>query len=278
MKHFLKKIFNNYKEYFSLFILLFISLSILPFNQNRGVKKIQLYSFSVISIISNFFNSISDSFISVKELEYQKQINAKLNLELAKLRRQAVENIELKKKLKFYDSLKTDLIPARIVSKLISNSQGNFILNKGTNDGIKKGMPVITERGLVGLVSETTANNCVVKTLFNNQFKLAVESQRSHYQGILGWNGKRLEIRDIPSTANFQLGDELVTSDLSTITPPSIPVAVVVGKEISYSKVFINIYAEPIENINSCSFVFVLNVVPDKEIDGLKLNLLQSNE
>lgn len=278
MKLFLKKIFVNYKEYFFLFFLLFISLSILPFNQKSGVKKIQLYSFSVISVVSSVINSISDNFISADELEIQKQINAKLNLELTKLRRNAIENIELKRNLGFYESHKADLIPAIIVSKLISNSQGNFILNKGAGAGIKAGMPVMTEKGLVGIIAETTQNFSVVKTLFNHQFKLAVESQRSHYQGIIGWNGKRLEIKDVPSTVDFQLGDELVTSDLSTITPPNIPVAVVVGKDISYSKVLISINAEPKENINSCSYVFVLKVIPNKEIDGLKLNLLQSNE
>jgi len=139
-------------------------------------------------------------------------------------------------------------------------------------------MPVITEKGLVGIISETTGNFSIVKTLFNNQFKLAVESERSHYQGILGWNGKRLGIKDVPSTVDFQLGDVLVTSDLSTIVPPKIPVAVVVSKDIAFSKVLINISAEPKENINSVSFVFVLKIIPEKEIDGIKLNLMRSDE
>jgi len=261
-----------------LFILLLVSLLILPFNNKGGVKKIQLYAFATVSFVSSIINSIGDNFISASELEYQKQINAQLMLELTQLKRKAIENIELKNKLSIFDSLKNNLISSRIVSKLISNSQGNYILDKGSNNGVKKGMPVITEKGLVGIISETTGNFSIVKTLFNNQFKLAVESERSHYQGILGWNGKRLGIKDVPSTVDFQLGDVLVTSDLSTIVPPKIPVAVVVSKDIAFSKVLINISAEPKENINSVSFVFVLKIIPEKEIDGIKLNLMRSDE
>jgi rod shape-determining protein MreC len=275
---FLRKILTAYKEYFFLFLLLLVSLLILPLNNRSGVKKIQLYSFTAVSLISSLINSVGDNFISSSELEYQKQINARLLLELTQLKSKAIENIELKKRLSLFDSLKNELIPARIVSKLISNSQGNFILNKGSNNGIKKGMPVLTEKGLVGIVSEVTGNYSVVKTLYNNQFKLAVESERSHYQGILGWNGHKLEIKDVPSTVDFQLGDVLVTSDLSTIVPPKIPVAVVVSKDISFSKVLININAESKENLNSVTYVFVLKEIPNKEIDGIKLNLMQSNE
>ncbi|PJA96485.1 MAG: rod shape-determining protein MreC [Ignavibacteriales bacterium CG_4_9_14_3_um_filter_34_10] len=278
MKFFFRKILTVHKEYLFLFILLLVSLLILPFNNKGGVKKIQLYAFATVSFVSSIINSIGDNFISASELEYQKQINAQLMLELTQLKRKAIENIELKNKLSIFDSLKNNLISSRIVSKLISNSQGNYILDKGSNNGVKKGMPVITEKGLVGIISETTGNFSIVKTLFNNQFKLAVESERSHYQGILGWNGKRLGIKDVPSTVDFQLGDVLVTSDLSTIVPPKIPVAVVVSKDIAFSKVLINISAEPKENINSVSFVFVLKIIPEKEIDGIKLNLMRSDE
>ena len=278
MKFFFRKILTVHKEYLFLFIFLLVSLLILPFNNKGGVKKIQLYAFATVSFVSSIINSIGDNFISASELEYQKQINAQLMLELTQLKRKAIENIELKNKLSIFDSLKNNLISSRIVSKLISNSQGNYILDKGSNNGVKKGMPVITEKGLVGIISETTGNFSIVKTLFNNQFKLAVESERSHYQGILGWNGKRLGIKDVPSTVDFQLGDVLVTSDLSTIVPPKIPVAVVVSKDIAFSKVLINISAEPKENINSVSFVFVLKIIPEKEIDGIKLNLMRSDE
>lgn len=278
MKFNLRKFFSANRDYVVLIILLLISLSCLPLNKNKSVKKIQLYSFAVYSVFSDLIFNIQDFFRDESELIEQKKINAKLILEVNKLRREAIENIELKRRLKLQDSLSNNVVPARVLSKLISNTQGNFIINVGSDDGIQRGMPVITEKGLVGIINSTNKDFSIVKTLFNSQLKIAVASQRSNYQAILGWNGERLIIKDVPSTIDFQLGDILVTSDLSTIFPHNIPVAIVVKKDVSYSKVLINIIAEPIENINSCSFVFVSKVIPNKEIDSIKLNLMHDDE
>lgn len=278
MKFTLRKFFSANRDYFVLIVLLLISLSCLPLNKNKSVKKIQLYSFAVYSVFSDLIFSVQDFFRDESELISQKKINAQLMLEVNKLKREAIENIELKRRLKLQDSLSNNIVPARVLSKLISNTQGNFIINVGSDDGIQRGMPVITEKGLVGIISSINKDFSIVKTLFNSQLKIAVASQRSNYQAILGWNGERLIIKDVPSTIDFQLGDILVTSDLSTIFPHNIPVAIVVKKDVSYSKVLINIIAEPIENINSCSFVFVSKVIPNKEIDGIKLNLMHDDE
>jgi len=278
MRTFLRNFFSHNKDYIVLVVLLFISLFFLLLNKNKSAKKIQLYSFTAYSLFSELFHSASAIFQDHEEIINQKNINAEVMLELAKLRREAIENIELKKRLKLLDSLGSNLISARVVSKLISSTQGNFIINKGSGDNVHRGMPVITEKGFVGIISTTSQNFSIVRTLFNNQLKLAVASQRSNYQGILGWNGRSLLIKDVAPTVDFQLGDVLVTSDLSTIAPENIPVAIVVKKDVSYSKVTINIIAEPIENINSCSFVFVSKIIPNKELEGIKLNLLQGNE
>ena len=278
MKSRLGKFFFNNKDYIVLIVLLFISLSCLPLNKFKATKKIQFYSFAAYSIFSDLIYHIQDIFRDDSEIINQKKINAQLMLELSKLRSEAIENIELKKHLKLQDSLTSNVIPARVLSKLISATLGNFIIDAGSKDGVRQGMPVITEKGLVGIIRNTSENFSVVRTLFNTQMKIAVASQRSKYQGVLGWDGEKLIIKDVASTVDFQLGDILVTSDLSTITPQNIPVAVVVKKDVSYSKVLINIIAEPLENLNSCSFVFVSKIIPNKEIDGIKLNLLQKNE
>ncbi len=53
-------------------------------------------------------------------------------------------------------------------------------------------MPVITDKGLVGIVFESTDNYSSVRTYENSLFKVAVKNQRSNVDGVLNWDGKNL--------------------------------------------------------------------------------------
>lgn len=61
-----------------------------------------------------------------------------------------------------------DMVGARIISKDAGNWYHNFIIDKGSNDGIKKDMNVIYDNGLVGIVSDVSANNATVRAIIDD--------------------------------------------------------------------------------------------------------------
>ena len=115
----------------------------------------------------------------------------------------------------------------------------------------------------------------LVRTFQNSNFKIAARNQNSGIDGILSWDGSQLLISKIPTTSDMEIGDRIISSDLSTIIPPSIPIGLIVKKEKSVSGLLSNIILKPFVELNSIRNVFVMQVIPGKQIEGLELNLLK---
>ncbi|NOX66652.1 MAG: rod shape-determining protein MreC [Chlorobi bacterium] len=275
MELFLRKLFNKLKEYIVLAVLLLISLILLPQNKNTEVKKIKSYAFATFAILTNASSSIGDIFKSSDELEEQRKRNAELMLKLNRVREYALENKKLKELLGYKEEVSSKLFPSTIVAKNFSNIQGNYIINAGISDSVYKSMPVITNDGLVGIVTDTEENFSLVRTLHNTSFRISGTIQRSNIDGIIFWDGQNLVMHNIPTTADIDKGDRVVTSVLSSILPPSIPVGLVVKKESNISGILSNVIIRPFVDVLTVKNIFVLQEVKSKQIDSLELNLLK---
>jgi len=275
MELFLRKLFYKLKEYIVLAVLLLISLILLPQNKNTEVKKIKSYAFATFAILTDASSSIGDIFNSSGELEEQRKINAELMLKLNKVREYALENKKLKELLGYKEEASSKLFPTTIVAKNFSNIQGNYIINAGISDSVYKSMPVITNDGLVGIITDAEENFSLVRTLHNTSFRISGTIQRSNIDGIIFWDGQNLVMHNIPTTADIDKGDRVVTSVLSSILPPSIPVGLVVKKESNISGILSNVIIRPFVDVLTVKNIFVLQEVKSKQIDSLELNLLK---
>lgn len=275
MELFVRKIIYKLREYIVLVILLLISLVLLPQNDNQEAKKIKSYAFATFAIITNMSSSIGDLFDNSDVLDEQRKINAELMLQLNSVRDHALENKSLKELLKFKVQSASQLIPTTIIAKNISNIQGSYIINSGWSDGILKSMPVVNNEGLLGIVIEVEENFSVIRTLNNTSLKIAGTIQRSNINGVIYWDGQNLIMHNIPTTANIDKGDRVVTSTLSSILPPSIPIGLVVKKESNVSGILSNIIIDPFADVLTAKNAFVLVEVRSKQIDELELNLLK---
>jgi rod shape-determining protein MreC len=274
MRKYFKKIFEEYRQYLVLLILLFISLAFLPLNRGDKLRNIKRYAFGSFAYLTYLENQIADFFTDTEEIERLQKQNARLMLENNLLRGYALENDELKKALAFRDSARFPLLPAKVISKLLSPIQGNLIINRGENDSVKVGMPVITPEGLVGVIVETSSEFSVVRTLQNTNFKLAVEIQRNRFTGIMGWNGTNLFIKNVPTSANIKPGDRVITSDISTLLPPQISVGITLEADKTVSGLLSNVYVKPFVDFASVKNLFVIKVLQNPELNNVKLNLL----
>jgi rod shape-determining protein MreC len=135
-------------------------------------------------------------------------------------------------------------------------------------------MPVLNDRGLVGIITETSENFSLVKTLTNSTLKISATIPRSNVNGIVFWDGGKLIMQNVPTTADINKGDRVVTSVLSTIFLPSIPIGLVVKKESNISGLLSNVTIQPFVDVYSVKNVFVLSKVRSTQIDSLELNLL----
>ncbi len=275
MQKFLRSFFLQYKEYVIVTLLLVISITLISLNDKPQIKKIRTLAFGGFAVVHSLSSSIRDVFADRNEIEELKKINAELMLKVNRLREYGLENRELRDLLEFRDSSKYVLVPGKIISKLVSKTHGNFIVNVGMSDSVKTGMPIVNSDGLVGIVTDVSENFSLVRTLGNSDLNLAVTNQRSNVNGILSWNGSDLVIKNIPTNFDNEIGDRIITSEFSTILPPSIPVGVISKKETNIAGVLSNLVVQPFTNITLMKNIFVIKYIESEQVNDLELNLLK---
>lgn len=275
MQRFIRRFVLSFKEYIVLLLLLIISLSFISLNDTAQVKNLKTFTLEYFAFINSALTEISNMFSDTDEILKLKKQNAELMLQVNLLRDYGLENTELKNLLDYKKRSEIQLAPASIVSQLISKVQGNLIINVGLSDSIEVGMPVVNGRGLIGIITEAAENFSVVRTLHNTSLSLAVIDQRSYVSGILDWDGINLILKNIPTTYDVKIGDRIITSEFSTIFPPSIPIGVVTAKETNISGLLNNVTIKPFVDFNSLKNVLVLKIVQNKQINNLELNLLK---
>lgn len=269
------KFYYDFKEYFLLGFLLLISLIILSFNKSEKMTTLRGYFYNIFAPINAAFTDFYSLFLEnndVKELQVR---NAELMLENNLLRSYAIQNLELKSLLKIEDTTKQKLKRAKVISKLVNGFQGNIIIDIGTENGIDKGMPVINDKGLIGIIQNSNIKYSLVKHINNTSFKIAAKDQRTGVDGIVGYNGKNLIMTNIQGVDSIYIGDRIVTSDFSTVSPPNIPIGIVKKKEPNNLGGGYNIIIEPFVNLDWVSFVFVYPFVQDTLIEKLKTNKIK---
>ena len=277
MFRFFSKIWNEFKEYIILVLLLILSLITLSLNDKPAVKKVHALAFgafaSATSVISNVINTAKIE----SENERLRRVNAELMLQVNKLREYGIVNEELKNLLALKDTSSYPLIPATIVSKSLTKSQSTITMNIGEKKGVQPGMPVINDQGLVGIVHSTSEDYSIARTLKNIDLKVTVKDERSRVNGIMKWNGENLVIIDVPKTYDIEAGDRIITSELSSIIPVPIAVGVVTGLDKVEGGIFNEVKVQPFVDFISVENVFVLAVVQSKQKNDLELNFYKQN-
>lgn len=262
----------NFKEYLVLILLVIISLSLLTQNDNPQVQKVRAVAFGSFASVSAVFYDLFNITQLKNENASLRKTNAELMLQVSMLREQGILNRELKGMLGFKDTTSLPIFPATIVSKSLSVTQNTITINAGQKVGIKPGMPIITYRGLVGIVQTCSESFSIARTLKNVDLKLTVKNEKNRLNGIMKWDGEKLMIVDVPRTYDFDVGDRIITSEVSSIIPVPIPIGLVSKIEEDKTGLLNLIQVTPFEEVLSVENVFILMMVENNEKNNLELN------
>ncbi len=226
MPRFLKELWESIKEIVTLLLILIFSLFLISRNEASGIKKFRILAFSTFASVSSITSSLFPSGSLRSENERLRRQNANLMLQLSLYQEYASENIELKNLLKVVDSLSYPMLPVQVAFRSISLTQTTIVLKAGRNNGLEPGFVVISENGLVGIISDVSDDYSSVKTLKSSTLSLIVRERKTKYQGILRWDGTHSIINYIPKTADIKIGDTIVSAPSSSI----INLPIVIGR------------------------------------------------
>ncbi len=278
MFRFFSTVWENFKEYIILVILLIVSLVTMSLNQKPAARKVKSLAFGTFAA----FTSVISDAVNIGGLKSEnadlRKLNAELMLRVNELRKYGIENAELKGLLGLKDTTRLPLIAGTVVSKSLSMSQGTYTLNIGSKNGVEAGMPVINDQGLVGIVNSTSENFSIVRTLKNLDLKLTVQDERSRVEGIMKWNGTDLVMIDIPKTYDVEAGDRIETSRISSIVDIPVPVGTVIGLSKIETGIFNEVKIHPFVDFIKTEHVFAVAVVASKLENGEQLNFYKRNK
>lgn len=119
------------------------------------------------------------------------------------------------------------LIPAKVVANSIDKPGNLMTIDKGSADGIRKDMGVISGTGVVGIVYLVAEHYAIVIPVLNTKSNISCMIQNRGYFGYLRWKGGVSDLaylEEVPRHAHFKLGDYVVTSGYSAVFPPDVRV------------------------------------------------------
>lgn len=123
------------------------------------------------------------------------------------------------------------LLAARVIAESPSPLERSVRIDRGLQHGVRRGMPVICDRGLVGRVQRVGYGYAVVSLIADEKVSLDVVLGRSRVHGRLQgaglWPVSRLDVLHVLRTEDVRIGDVVLTSGLAGVFPEDVPVALV---------------------------------------------------
>lgn len=117
---------------------------------------------------------------------------------------------------------------ARVIGRGYDRALEILTIDRGLANGIKKGMAVITTKGLLGKIHRVYEDYADVLLLRDPNFSVSVRVQDNRVEGILSGTGYRYALLNyIPPEEKVEQGDMIVSSGLDGLFPAGIPIGVV---------------------------------------------------
>lgn len=184
------------------------------------------------------------------------------NARLVRLRAAAQDNARLRERLGAVERLGLDVQLVSLLDVDLDPVRQRLVLAAGSVQGVEQGQAVIDAGGLVGQVVEVSPWQSVVLLLTDPDHAIPVTVARNGVRLIAYGRGSRLELRDIPLSAEVQVGDEIVTSGLGGRFPAGFPVGKVTHLKPDDSHAFLIGELAPAARLDRGQEVMLLRPVP----------------
>ncbi|QRR02893.1 rod shape-determining protein MreC [Dyadobacter sandarakinus] len=168
---------------------------------------------------------------------------------------------------------------AKVVDNETSQTNNVLTIDKGTADGIKPGMGVISATGVVGKVRFCSENYSLVTSILHSQFMVSSKLVRSKEIGYAKWNGKDpdlIDLIDVSKYTKVYKGDSAVTSDQNSVFPPGIMVGKVAEVTVHPNQTFYNIVLRLSTDFRNLAYVYVVRNQQLGEQEELKLRTVET--
>ncbi|WP_299523613.1 rod shape-determining protein MreC [Winogradskyella sp.] len=219
--------------------------------------------------VYSFSNSVDKYFGLEKENELLSEENKRL--------REALFNLNSSVNNSFIDTSYSDqtyrVITAEVYKNSYSLTNNYLTINKGKNDSIKQDFGVITSKGIVGIIDNTSGNYATVLSILNKKSRINAKLKASNHIGSLIWNGDSPEIVqliDVSKFAPVKVGDTIVTGGQSAIFPKGIGIGSIDSFETDISGDTYTIQVRLFNDMTNIGTIYIIEHQDRAEIIDLE--------
>ena len=263
-----------------LIILVLLSLAGLALDQNEDLLPIEdlalRFVVPVQEKLTSLANSISDLTQTTQDIRELHRRNEELQgladslmIENVRLKEIESENETLRRLLGFTQanpthSHKAAEVKGRVIGRDPSNFLSYLIIDSGSQQGIEKGMPVVTERGLVGRITDVGSNWAKVMLIIDPSSSVNALIQTSRATGVVeGQVGRSLAMKYLPQGETINVNDIVLTSGLGGNFPQKLIIGQVTAVHQRDIEMFQQADIRPTVDFNNLEIVLVItNFLP----------------
>lgn len=272
----MRNLLNFFIRYGAWFIFVFyVTVScVILFTYNSYHSSIYFSSANAASSAIFGISSEITGYFNLREINASlEENNARLENEVLNLRYRLAELHTLNSDTTdFSGTPRYDYVAATVVNNNVRHPKNYFSINRGSEDGIRKGQGVVDHNGVVGIVNVTGKHTARVISLLNESQRFSVKLKNSDYIGSLAWKGGDPSVaymEEVPRHTKFHPGDTVVTSGYSLSFPANIPVGVIMNRIKGADDNFYILKVRLLPDFKSLSTVRVINDNFKESLDSL---------
>lgn len=260
------------KDHILAALLLVIAIALMVGRYQGGLDNLRKASITLFSYLEEPLSNVRIYRQALKTNTYLRKQNVLLMDELSRLRAAGQRNKDLREMLRFSSQSDLSLYPVQIVGKELNKVTNSLTVDAGTEQQIKRGMPMVAAEGLVGKVILAANGYSQVMPFYSTVFRISAKLQQSNAYGIVSWDGKsinELQLNYVPQTVRVDSGEVVVTSGYSNQFPPDIPIGKVVRTEPQEGKETQKVFIDPFVNLFELAEGFIVKFEPDTTVKNL---------
>ncbi|MBW7898468.1 Cell shape-determining protein MreC [Candidatus Brocadiaceae bacterium B188] len=156
-------------------------------------------------------------------------------------------------------AVKKSPILADVIGYDSSNFRKSITINAGSKQGVKPNDIVVSDNALVGKITTVSKRHSVVQLVTDPAARIPGRIVRTREQVIVEGNATAFcKLKYTPRWAKLKKGDDIVTSDIGGLYPPSLPIATVVENETKSGALFQSVKVLPRVNISKVESVLII--------------------
>ncbi|NRA92098.1 MAG: rod shape-determining protein MreC [Psychroserpens sp.] len=162
---------------------------------------------------------------------------------------------------------------ARVINNNYSASKNYLTLNRGEKNGVKEDLGVITSKGIVGIIDNTSNGYSRVLSILNTKSKINAQLKASNHIGSLEWNARSsgiVQLTDISKFAPVREGDTIVTGGQSSIFPQGIPIGSIEDFTLDISGDTYTVNIRLFNDMTNLSHVYIVENLDSDELKQLE--------